>query len=194
MKIVIVCLLCILALNTHANDPSPVPGLTVSDGEISWTDSQGWMQVQDMESYRAVEQCEGFITSCTVTNGRAYQVIDHSNGWISTDVRPLAGSSPQISAFSENCTVNYNLPEDGAWYQLQETNTYSTVCQSSGSTDIAPPCSLDPGNYQLVEFRDGSTTANNVQLRCEAPAPISAPSPSISISIPISASRTNTIP
>ena len=176
MKLVVVCLLCILALNTYASDLAPVPGLTVSDGEISWTDSQGWMQVQDMESYRAIEQCEGFLTSCTVPNGRAYQVIDHSNGRISTDIRPLAGSSPRPFESSVNCTVNYNLPEDGAWYQLQETDTYSTVCQSSGNTEIAPPCSLDPGTYQLVEFRGGSTTANNTQLRCEAPAQAAAES------------------
>ena len=173
MKVVVVCLLCILALNTHANDSSPVQGLIVSDGEISWTDSQGWMQVQDMESYRVVEQCEGLITSCTVPNGRAYQVIDHSNGRISTDIRPLAGSSPQLYESLLDCTLNYNLPEDGAWYQLQETDTYSTVCQSSGNTEIAPPCSLDPGTYQLVEFRDGSITANDEYLRCEAPDPAS---------------------
>ena len=170
MKSVVVCLFCIFALNIHASDRSPVPGLVVSDGVINWADNQGWMQVQDMASYQSVEQCEGFITSCTVPNGQAYQVIDHSNGWISTDVRPLVGSSPQSPESSEKCTINYNLPEDGAWYQLQETNTYTTVCQSSGNTEIAPPCSLDPGTYQLVEFRDGSVIANSESLRCEVQA------------------------
>ena len=167
MKLIIICLLCIFALSTHAQDLSPVPGLTVGDGSISWTDNQGWMQVQDMDNFRVVGQCEGLITSCTVSNDRVYQVIDHSNGWKSTRVRSSAVSSSPTPEFSGNCMVNYNLPEDGAWYQLQETSTYSTVCQTSGNTALAPPCSLEPGTYQLVEFRNGSTSANNKQLRCD---------------------------
>ena len=170
MKKVVVCLIYLCSLSTHASDPSPIPGLKISDGEISWTDNGGWVQVQDMESYRVVGQCEGLITSCAVLNDRSYQVIDHSNGWKSTRIIPSSVGSPSSPESSASCVVNYSLPQDGNWYQLQETNTYSTVCQTSGNSALTSPCSLDPGTYQLVVFRNGSATANETQLRCDVPS------------------------
>lgn len=167
MKKSIFCVLFALAFSTHASDPSPIPGLNVSDNKISWSDRQGWMQVQDSENYKVVAGCEGRITSCTVPSGGVYLVTDHSNNWKSTNIRASAGNN--ASASSANCKAQYRLPEDDAWYQLQETSTYSTVCQSSGNASLAPPCSLDPGTYQLVEFRNGAVSANNTQVRCDTP-------------------------
>ncbi len=167
MKKSLLFVLFALAFSSHASDSSPIPGLIVSDSKISWSDRQGWMQVQDSANYKVVEGCEGLITSCTVTNGRTYLVTDHSNNWKSTNVRASAGV--EATARSGTCKAEYTLPEDDAWYQLQETRTYSTVCRSSGSAELASPCSLDPGTYQLVEFRGGTISASNTQVRCDTP-------------------------
>ncbi len=170
MKKNIFCVFCVLfalTCSTHASDPSPIPGLSVNDSKITWSDRQGWMQVQDAENYSVVEGCEGLIISCTVTNGRVYVVTDHTNNWKSTRVRASAGNDSADNL--GDCKVQFNLPEDGAWYQLQEASTYSSVCTTTGSAELTPPCSLDPGTYQLVEFRNGTISATDTQLRCDTP-------------------------
>ncbi len=167
MKKSLFLVLCALAFNIYANDPSPIPGLTVSDSRITWSNRQGWMQVQDAENFAVVEGCEGQIITCAVTNGRVYLVTDHTNNWKSTNVRASVGDVAPES--SSTCKAQYSFPEDDAWYQLQEKNTYSTVCKTSGTAALAPPCSLDPGTYQLVEFRSGTISAADTEVRCDVP-------------------------
>jgi len=41
--------------------------------------------------------------------------------------------------------VPFQLPDDG-WYQLQRTDNYVEVCNSSQTT----PCDVEPGTYQLI--------------------------------------------
>lgn len=40
--------------------------------------------------------------------------------------------------------VEYTLPT-GAWYQLQDTESYETACEGNGAT-----CDVAPGRYQLI--------------------------------------------
>lgn len=176
MRKIIFCVLCAVAFTARASDPSPIPGLITSDSKITWSDRQGWMQVQHSENFKVVDGCEGLIISCTVTNGGVYLVTDHTNNWKSTNVRVSAGNDASTS--SDNCKAQYSFPEDDSWYQLQDTRTYLTVCRSSGSAELAPPCSLDPGTYQLIEFRGGSISASNTQVRCDTPTiPVSSTGP-----------------
>lgn len=55
-----------------------IPGVTVENDTISWTSTGGWMQVQDAGTYRTVDGCEGFITSCRSGEGE-FNILDHSN-------------------------------------------------------------------------------------------------------------------
>ncbi len=42
--------------------------------------------------------------------------------------------------------VPYELPMDSGWYQLQDSNTYETLC----STGSGLPCDVPPGDYVLI--------------------------------------------
>ena len=80
----------------------------------------------------------------------------------------LANNDPatQSDSNSTDCIQEYFLPNDGAWYQLQEKSLYTTICHTSGPGVDVSPCSVSAGTYQLVEFRKNSIVVNDIDVHC----------------------------
>jgi hypothetical protein len=55
-----------------------IPGVTIENDTISWANTGGWMQVQDARTYRTLDGCEGFITTCRSGEGE-FNILDHTN-------------------------------------------------------------------------------------------------------------------
>jgi len=72
--------------------------------------------------------------------------------------------------------VEYTAPDGTGWWQLQESDTYSTVCTMDSGV-----CDVPPGVYTLVNFRTNPATRTRVT--------INEPSPPISGALTISIER-----
>ena len=138
---------------TTPTTPPASDTITVTGSVISWPDD-GWYQVQSADGTRNV--CEGG-TSCEVSAG-SYKLINHSTGETFYDI--VVGGSAPVSppttpvtppAGVDRVTVDgttISWPDDG-WYQIQNADTYSTVCEGGRSCDVAV------GSYIVINHNTG---------------------------------------
>ena len=111
---------------------------SVDGNEISWPDD-GWYQVQNASTYVSV--CEGG-RSCTVEAG-TYVVINHSTGERFSNI--VVGSSESPLTITGNVI---SWPDDG-WYQVQDANTFNTICEGVRS------CAVSDGTYIVINHSTG---------------------------------------
>lgn len=121
--------LCLAPLAVSHAIADPV----VTGNVISWPDD-GWYQVQDRETFTSV--CEGG-RSCTVEDG-TYVVINHSTG--DRFSRVIVGEADTTITVTGNVL---SWPDDG-WYQVQNAETYETVCEGGTS------CEVEAGTYNVI--------------------------------------------
>lgn len=123
------------------------------------------MQVQSATNYESLDWCEGNEkSSCTVIESDVYKLINHSDGTKTTNL-----VVDLTAAISGRCsTVEYNLPTDGAWYQLQEKVNYTTMCRTQTPAMV---CSIPPATYKLIRLANGGHASNNVKVSCPAVDP-----------------------
>lgn len=105
---------------------------------ISWT-ADGWHQVQSLDDYQS--WCEGG-TQCEVAPGN-YVVINHATG---ARIEPVTvvGDVPELVV--EVNTIQW--PDDG-WYQVQDRNTYESLCEGGRS------CAVREGRYIVINHTTG---------------------------------------
>lgn len=116
-----------------------VNGLT-----INWPDN-GWYQVQRSDNYETV--CEG-TSSCVVEPG-SYNVINHTTGERYDRISVVSGEAV------DSVTVNQNViswPDNGDWYQVQNADDYSSICDGGLS------CSVAAGRYIVINHKTGIRT------------------------------------
>ena len=137
--------------------PTPPPTtdtVTVTGNVISWPDD-GWYQVQTADGSTNV--CEGG-TSCEVSAG-SYKIINHSTGEIFSDV-VVGGSTPVPPPSGvDRVTVDgttISWPDDG-WYQVQNAETFDSVCEGGRSCDVTP------GTYFVINHSDGTRQTVSVE-------------------------------
>ena len=163
--------------------PPAIDTVTVSGSTISWPDN-GWYQVQTADGSRNV--CEGG-TSCEVSAG-TYQVINHSTGEIFFDV-VVGGSGstpppPPPPSGVDRVTVDgttISWPDNG-WYQVQNAETFASVCEGGRSCEVAP------GSYIVINHSEG--TRENVTVAGAGggtPPPIDTPTVLVDFTIMVPA-------
>jgi len=154
---------------------------SVYGNELRWP-NDGWYQVQDATNFQNV--CEGGL-SCELPAG-SYNVINHSTGARWNDIavpssvsppdlgpgpgpgpvsNPLRGSDPIVN-------VDTILWASDGWYQVQETEGYTTVCEGGNS------CVVSPGEYVVINHDNGTRWTLNVQSGY-SPTPGPTPEPDI---------------
>lgn len=124
---------------------STVSSVVSEGGRISWPDD-GWYQVQNADTYETV--CEGG-QGCNVVAGN-YVVINHTSGERFIDVR-VDSESPGGGGNAAGVSVAGQMlswPDDG-WYQVQEADSFSTVCEGGVG------CTVEPGNYIVINHTTG---------------------------------------
>jgi len=137
--------------------PPAVDTVTVTGNVISWP-NDGWYQVQTADGASSV--CEGG-RSCEVSDG-TYKVINHSTGETfldivvggSTPVTPVTPPTPPVTPPTgvdvvtvEGTTISW--PDNG-WYQIQNADTFATVCEGGRS------CEVSPGSYIVINHSEGT--------------------------------------
>lgn len=117
--------------------------VNLSGNTFSWSD-EGWYQVQDSTDYTSI--CGGG-TSCTVEPG-VYHVINHSTGIRLEFVTvPAEEPDPELEAVAvSGNTISW--PDDG-WYQVQDAQTYESLCQGDRS------CVVPAGQYIVINHTTG---------------------------------------
>lgn len=130
-----------LFLTSVVTAPLAVAAPQVSGSTISWPDD-GWYQVLSADDYSEI--CGGG-SSCDVSPGR-YIVINHSTGqrFENVVVREESASSGGVSVSGN--TLSW--PDDG-WYQVQNANDYTTVCEG------VRQCDVDDGVYNVINHTTG---------------------------------------
>ena len=130
---------------------------SVSGSRLDWP-ADGWYQVQRADTYETV--CEGRVSAesgttggpCVIDSGR-YIVINHNTG------ERFENITAELSATSENSvTVNGNhisWPDDG-WYQVQNAESYATVCEGGMGCDVSA------GVYVVINHTTGERLDNVV--------------------------------
>ena len=165
--------------------PPAIDTVTVSGSTISWPDN-GWYQVQTADGSRNV--CEGG-TSCEVSAG-TYQVINHSTGEIffdvvvgdsgSTPTPPAPAPAPGVDRVTvDGATISW--PDNG-WYQVQNAETFASVCEGGRSCEVAP------GSYIVINHSEG--TRENVTVAGAGggtPPPIDTPTVLVDFTIMVPA-------
>lgn len=136
-------LLC-LALMSLGSSAMAAP--TVNGTTISWPDD-GWYQVQNAATFESL--CQGG-SSCEVAPGN-YIVVNHSTGQRFENVAVTAASVDGVTV--EGQLISW--PDDG-WYQVQDAETFESLCQGGRS------CSVAAGKYLVVNHTTGERFENIV--------------------------------
>jgi len=118
---------------------------SVSGNTVTWP-SDGWYQVQQADTFVTV--CQGGDSSrsslsggpCVIGAGN-HIVINHSNGQRFNNITAAAPSVSTSAVTVNGSTISW--PDDG-WYQVQNADNFSTVCEGGTS------CTVEPGNYVLI--------------------------------------------
>ena len=136
----------------------PVVGLampSVSGNILTWP-ADGWYQVQRADTFETV--CEGSVSETSSSTGgpctidaNFHIVINHSTGERFNNIR--ANSAPASTPVGSVSTVTISgstisWPDDG-WYQVQNSDTFVTVCEGGRSCDVAA------GNYVIINHTTG---------------------------------------
>ena len=168
-----------------AADAAPT-GITVSASTISWPDD-GWYQLQTADGSRTI--CNGG-SSCDVEAG-SYLLINHTTGERFTDIvvgggggsAPTTPSTPTTptpgvtSVTVDGTTIRW--PDDG-WYQIQNAETFVSVCQGGLS------CDVEPGTYFVINHSDGSRETVSVgDTGAGTPAPVDADTVQVNFDITV---------
>jgi hypothetical protein len=138
--------------------PPAIDAVTVT-GNVITMPEDGWYQVQTADGSESV--CNG-ETSCEVPAGR-YLVINHTTGERFEDI-VVGGSTPVTPPSGvDSVTVDgtsVSWPDDG-WYQVQNADTFESVCEGGVSCDVAPGTyfviNLSTGERQTVSVEDGTS-------------------------------------
>ncbi len=136
----------------------PVVGLampSVAGNILTWP-ADGWYQVQRADTFETV--CEGSVSEtssqtngpCTIDTNN-HIVINHSTGERFENIRANStldsSPVPTVSAVTiSGSTISW--PDDG-WYQVQNSDTFTTVCEGGNSCDVAA------GNYVIINHTTG---------------------------------------
>jgi len=130
-----------------------VPSVTGST--VTWPDD-GWYQVQRTDTYETV--CEGKVSADSSLDGgpcvidsATYTVINHSTGERFENIRISDVSTPSGGVSVEGSTISW--PDDG-WYQVQNADTFITVCDGGRS------CDVEDGNYVIINHSTGARFEN----------------------------------
>ena len=136
----------------------PVVGLampSVSGNILTWP-TDGWYQVQRADTFETV--CEGSVSETSSSTGgpctidaNDHIVINHSTGERFNNIRassaPASGPVASVSTVTiSGSTISW--PDDG-WYQVQNSDTFVTVCEGGRSCDVAA------GNYVIINHTTG---------------------------------------
>jgi len=113
--------------------------LSISGKTISWS-VDGWYQVLDGNTY--AEICNG-EASCSVPDDGQYVVINHS---LNLRAIVFAGESSSGSVTVTGNTISW--PDDG-WYQVQNAETFVSVCEGGTS------CEVQPGSFIVINHTSG---------------------------------------
>ena len=128
---------------------------SVTGNTLTWPDD-GWYQVQRADTFETV--CEGSVSATSSNSGgpctidaASHIVINHSTGERFENIR--AESGPVSSPFAPVSAVTVNgstisWPDDG-WYQVQNIDTFESVCEGGTSCDVAA------GNYVVINHSTG---------------------------------------
>jgi len=128
------------------DDPaqSDDPGSIVVTGNTISFPNDGWYQVQAAGTFESL--CEGGAT-CQAQPGN-YIVINHTTGERFENV--IVGISSESINVSGN-TISW--PDDG-WYQVQQANTFESVCNGGTS------CEVGAGSYIVINHSTGERFEN----------------------------------
>lgn len=139
---------------------------TVEANILTWPDD-GWYQVQRADTFVTV--CEGSDSATSsssggpcMIDGSNHIVINHTSGERFDNITAMSGTAttpdslpvvPDSSPFASVNTVmvagsRIIWPDDG-WYQVQNTETYATVCEGAAF------CDVDAGNYVVINHSSG---------------------------------------
>ena len=113
--------------------------IVVEGNTIRWPDD-GWYQVQDADTFVSI--CEGGLR-CDVPTGN-YIVINHTTGERFTDIR--VESRAVDSVLVDGNTIRW--PDNG-WYQVQNADTFESLCEGGLS------CDVPPGRYIVINHSTG---------------------------------------
>lgn len=116
--------------------------IDIDGNTISW-EAEGWHQVQNASTFESV--CEGG-SSCVVSAG-TYIVINHDTGQRFDDL-VVAGNGGASSGGVQVSGNTISWPDDG-WYQVQNAQTYESICQG-GLT-----CTVASGTYHVINLTTG---------------------------------------
>jgi len=121
-------------------DSNSLATVEVDGQTISWPDD-GWYQVQDASSFASL--CEGRM-ACDVPAG-TYIVINHTTGqrWENIIVPDDSGAA---AVYVDGQTIRWT---DDGWYQVQNAETYDTLCEGALS------CSVATGRYIVINHTTG---------------------------------------
>ncbi|ASJ71511.1 hypothetical protein [Granulosicoccus antarcticus] len=148
---IILASISIIGLNSALDAAPIVDGLTIQ------LPDDGWYQVQSADDYQEI--CSG-VRSCQVTAGN-YIVINHTTGERFEQVR--AGlDETQLTV--DNNTISW--PDNG-WYQVQNADTFESVCQGGLS------CLVTAGNYIVINHTT-SQRWENIVITGDNDAPLQA--------------------
>ncbi len=136
-------------------------GITVSGRTISWP-ADGWYQVQTADGSSSI--CNGG-TSCYVEPGR-YLLINHTTGERFPDVVVSGEATPVIPPVTGSITVGGNVISwsDDGWYQVQNAETFASVCEGGLSCEVAP------GSYVVINHTLGTRQPVSVAADDTPPA------------------------
>jgi hypothetical protein len=155
--------------------PPAIDAVTVT-GNVITMPEDGWYQVQTADGSESV--CNG-ETSCEVPAGR-YLVINHTTGERFEDI-VVGGSTPVTPPSGvDSVTVDgtsVRWPDDG-WYQVQNADTFESVCEGGVSCDVAP------GTYFVINLSTGERQTVSVEDGTSPPAGSEAVEVSLDIMVP----------
>ncbi len=142
--------LTVAALGVGAFSLSANASPIVDGSTISWPDD-GYYQVQRANDF--VTECEG--TPLCVVDAGEYIVINHTTGQRFENV-VVTGASSGSDLDYQLVGNTFTFPE-GNWFQVQETSTYTSVCNGASS------CDVESGQYVVINHTSGQRY-NNVQV------------------------------
>jgi hypothetical protein len=166
-----------VVVSEDAGPPRPpaIDAVTVT-GNVITMPEDGWYQVQTADGSESV--CNG-ETSCEVPAGR-YLVINHTTGERFEDI-VVGGSTPVTPPSGvDSVTVDgtsVRWPDDG-WYQVQNADTFESVCEGGVSCDVAP------GTYFVINLSTGERQTVSVEDGTSPPAGSEAVEVSLDIMVP----------
>lgn len=154
MKKLFIAILLIASTNAFAN-----LNATVSNTGISWPNTGGWMQVQNVNTFQT--ECDGFISSCAVLPG-TYHIIDHSNS-IRQDFVNVSNGAASPAQTTQAVTVSESCSFNGA-AQYFNVAVCSASCPAGMTIKRLRTCKADKsangGSFLATDIQSDDTSAS----------------------------------